>query len=333
MQALQYPNMKSDDWLHTHTFHHSQFEKVSQIVKEKEKQGITISLCIPAFNEEKTIGKEIVILKSELVTRYHLLDKLAVIDSGSTDRTREIAAAFGADVYLASDVLPEIGEKRGKGENLWKAVYQLQGDILVFIDAGIKNIQPHFVYGLVAPLLYYPDMKYVKAFYEHPLTYSQNGHSCDGGYIIETLIRSLFSLFFLELTTIIHPLSVEYAARREILERIPFPIGDSVEISHLIDVYRQWSLDAIGQTDLDQLVHQNHSTRDVGSMLNDILHIFLSRLTYQEIVRHLSGLSHILYQIQTCNNSHKQGDSTISDEERPPMIEVPAYQEKFGLDL
>lgn len=175
-------------------------------------------------------------------------------------------------------------------------------------------------------------MKYVKAFHEHPLTYSQSGHSCDGGYIIETLTRSLFSLFFPKLTTIIHPLSAGYAARREILERIPFPIGDSVEISHLIDVYHQWGLDAIGQIDLDQLVHQNHSTRDVGNMLNDILHIFLSRLTYQEIVSHLSEFSHILYQIQTCNNSHEQGDSTSPYEERPPMIEVPAYREKFGLD-
>lgn len=332
MQALQYTSMKSDDWLHTRTFHYSQFENVSQIVKEKEKQGITISLCIPAFNEEKTIGKEVIILKSELVTRYRLLDELAVIDSGSTDQTREIAATFGADVYLASDVLPEMGEKRGKGESLWKAIYQLQGDILVFIDADIKNIQPYFVYGLVAPLLQYPDIKYVKAFYERPLTYSQNGHSCDGGYIIETLIRSLFSLYFQGLTTIIQPLSAGYAAKREVLERIPFPIGDSVEISLLIDVYRQWGLETIGQIDLDQLVYQNHSPRDVGNMLNDILHIFLSRLTYQEIVSHLSELSHILYQIQTCNNFHEQGDSTIPYEERPPMVEVPAYREKFGLD-
>ena len=95
--------------------------------------GWQVGLIIPTLNEEKTIGKEIVIFKSELMTRYPLLDEIAVIDSGSTDRTREIAAEFGADVYLASDILPHLEPKRGKGENLWKAIYQLKGDIAVRI--------------------------------------------------------------------------------------------------------------------------------------------------------------------------------------------------------
>ena len=108
-------------------------------------------------------------LKSELMNRYPLLDELAVIDSGSTDKTREVAASFGADVYLASEILPELGEKRGKGENLWKGLYQLKGDVIVYIDADIKNIRPHFVYGLVAPLIFHTEIKYVKAFYDRPL--------------------------------------------------------------------------------------------------------------------------------------------------------------------
>ena len=222
-------------WLKSNTFHHSQFWDLLRLIEEKEKRGLTISLCIPTLNEEKTIGKEVVLFKSELVDRYPLLDEIAVIDSGSTDRTIEVAASFGASVYLSADILPQMGFKRGKGENLWKAIYQLQGDIIVYVDADIKNIHPRFVYGLVAPIIYRPEIKYVKAFYDRPLALSKEIRPSGGGRVTEILVRPLFSLFFPELTAIIQPLSGEYAVKREILERIPFPVGYGVETSHRID--------------------------------------------------------------------------------------------------
>ncbi|MEM7394252.1 MAG: glycosyltransferase, partial [Verrucomicrobiota bacterium] len=155
--------MKTETWLKEHTFHHSDFWDLRHLLKAKEEAGLSISVCIPTLNEEKTIGKEIVIFKSELVDRYPLIDELAVIDSGSTDDTLDIAASFGADVYQSADILPEEGFKRGKGENLWKAIHQLRGDIILYLDADIKNIHPRFAYGLLAPLIYRPEIKYVKA--------------------------------------------------------------------------------------------------------------------------------------------------------------------------
>ena len=326
--------MKIDDWLRTNTFHHSQYWDMLQLVKAKEEKGLTISLCIPTLNEERTIGKELIIFKSELVTRYPLLDEIAVIDSGSVDNTREVAAAFGADVYLAKDILPEMGEKRGKGENLWKAIYQLKGDIIVYIDADIKNIHPRFVYGLVAPLIYRPEIKYVKAFYERPLASSQgvNRPSGRGGRVTEILIRPLFSLFFPELTAMIQPLSGEYAVRREVLEQIPFPIGYGVETSHLIDVYVKWGLDAFAQTDLDQRVHRNQPTRALAKMSFGILHTFLLRLKALGITPNLPDLSHTLHQFQTRGDDHERIDYNIYYEERPPMIDIPAYRQKRGLE-
>jgi glucosyl-3-phosphoglycerate synthase len=324
--------MKIDDWLKTNTFHHSQFWDILQTVKRKEEQELTISLCIPTLNEEKTIGKEIIIFKSELMTRYPLLDEIAVIDSGSADNTRDVAASFGADVYLAQNILPEMGEKRGKGENLWKAIYQLKGDIIVYIDADIKNIHPRFVYGLVAPLLANSEMRYVKAFYERPLASSQGVRPSGGGRVTEILIRPLFSLFFPELTALIQPLSGEYAVRREVLERIPFPIGYGVETSHLIDVYRQWGLEAFGQTDLDQRVHRNQPTPALAKMSFGILHTFLLRIKSLGIATGLPELSRTLHQFQTRDQTHERVDWEISYEERPPMIDIPAYREKFGLE-
>lgn len=324
--------MNVEQWLQNNTFHHSSFWDLKQIVREKERQDIRVSLCIPTLNEEKTIGKEIVIFKSELVSRYPLLDEIAVIDSGSTDRTREMAAEFGADVHLASDILPEMGEKRGKGENLWKAIYQLNGDIIIYIDADIKNIGPHFVYGLVAPLIYRPEIKYVKAFYDRPLAFSQGVRPSGGGRVTEILVRPLFSLFFPELAALVQPLSGEYAVRREVLERIPFPIGYGVETSHLIDVYRKWGLEAFGQTDLDQRVHRNQSTRDLGKMAFGILQTFLSRVQKLGIVPQLPELSTELRQFQVIDKNFQQIGFPIVEEERPPMATVPAYRNKQGWD-
>lgn len=321
--------MKLDEWLQKNTFHHSDFRDLNRLIQEKEKLGVKISLCIPTLNEEATIGKEIVVFKSELITRYPLIDEFAVIDSGSTDKTREVSASFGADVYLSRDILPDLGEKRGKGENLWKAVYQLTGDIIVYIDADIKNIHPRFVYGLVAPLIYRPEIKYVKAFYERPLAFSQGIRPSGGGRVTEILIRPLFSLFFPELTGMIQPLSGEYAVRRDVLEAIPFPIGYGVETSHLIDVYQKWGLDAFGQTDLDQRVHRNQSTRDLAKMAFGIQHTFLLRLKALGIFKDLPNLGSTLFQFQTREMVHERVDYEILYEERQPMIEIPAYRQKF----
>ena len=318
--------MDLNAWLKSNTFHHGQFRDLRELVEAKEAAGITISLCIPTLNEEKTIGKEVVIFRSELMQRYPLIDEIAIIDSGSTDKTLEIAASFGADTYLASDILPDLEDKRGKGENLWKAIYQLKGDIIVYIDADIKNIHPRFVYGLVGPLIRRPEVQYVKAFYDRPLAFSQGIRPSGGGRVTEILIRPLFSLFFPELTAIIQPLSGEYAVRREVLERIPFPIGYGVETSHLIDVYSLYDMNAFAQTDLDQRVHRNQPTRSLGKMAFGILQTFLSRAEKLGVIKEIPEVSTILRQFQVQDETFETVEYAIVEEERPPMETIPAYR-------
>ena len=312
-------------WLASHTFHHSEFWDLLKLVEAKEKQGLKVSLCIPTLNEEKTIGKEVVIFRSELMERYPLIDEFAVIDSGSTDKTREIAASFGADVYEAADILPGLDNKRGKGENLWKAIYQLKGDIICYVDADIANIHPRFVYGLVAPLIYHSHIHYVKAFYDRPLAYSTGIRPSGGGRVTEILVRPLFSLFFPELTALIQPLSGEYAVRRNVLESIPFPIGYGVETSHILDVYHEWGLEAFAQTDLDQRVHRNQDTMALGKMSFGILQSFLNRLEKYGTIDKLPELETVLRQFQAQENRYQQVTLPIQEEERPPMNTIPEY--------
>jgi len=321
--------MKSKQWLAERTFHHSNFWDIKWLVEEKERQGLTISLCLPTLNEERTIGQEIVILKAELHDHYPLLDEIAVIDSGSTDRTCEIAASFGADVYVASEHLAEYGQRRGKGENLWKALYLLKGDIIVYVDADIKNIHPRFVYGLLGPLIQDPEVHYVKAFYDRPLAFSGGLRSTGGGRVTEILIRPLFSLFYPELTAILQPLSGEYAGRRSILEQIPFPVGYGVETAMLIDIYERLGLYAFAQTDLDRRVHRNQETVALGRMAFGVLRTFFSRLTCQQRLQLQQDLPRIMRQYEVGDGEYRQVEYDIEEYERPPIIEVEDYRRKF----
>jgi len=316
-------------WIDQNTYHHSQFWDIKKLVETKEKHGLTISLCLPTLNEEKTIGKEVILFKSELVNRYPLLDEIAVIDSGSDDNTLEVAKTYGADTYLSSEILPDLEPKMGKGENLWKAIHQLKGDIIVYVDADISNIHPRFVYGLVAPLIYREEVKYVKAFYDRPLAISGGVRNSGGGRVTEILVRPLFSLFFPELTTIIQPLSGEYAVRREVLEQIAFPIGYGVETSHLIDVHHKFGLEAFAQTDLDKRVHENKPTISLGKMSFGILQTFLKRA---QALGKFENVDHetILRQFQVTKSQYQQNEISIIEEERPPMIEIEEYRKKFG---
>ncbi len=318
-------------WLQSNTFHYSQFSDLPALIREKRRQGLTISLCIPTLNEEQTIGREVTLFKSELQDRFPLLDEIAVIDSGSTDRTLAAAAAAGADVYLAADILPEMGHRQGKGENLWKAVYQLQGDIIVYVDADIRNIRRRFVYALAAPLIFRPEIKYVKAFYDRPAAPAAGSRPPGGGRVTELLVRPLFSLFFPELTAMIQPLSGEYAVRREVLERLSFPVGYGVETSHLIDVYSEYGLAAFAQTDLVERLHRHQDLRDLGKMSFGILRTFLERLKAKGIISGLPDLPASLRQFESRGRHCHQVSHEVPAEERPPMIEIEAYRRKISL--
>lgn len=319
------------DWLAANTYHCSAFADLRRLVEEKQRQNLRISLCLPALNEEKTIGKEVVLFRAELMDRFPLLDEIAVIDSGSTDRTREIAAALGADVYLSRDILPDAGEIRGKGENLWKALYQLKGDLIVYVDADIVNIRPHFASALLAPLLLRPEVQYVKGFYDRPLSVAPGVHVPGGGRVTEILIRPLFSLYFPELTALIQPLSGEYAGRRAALERIPFPVGYGVETAHLLDIFHAWGLSALAQVDLGQRVHRNQPTLALGRMAFGILQTFMTRLKSYGLAAELPAFQHLLRQFRQTDGAYEQVEHTVEEQERPPMITLPAYREKFGI--
>lgn len=323
--------MSDADWLSSNTYHHSRFKDIASLVERKTERNLKISVCFPTLNEERTIAKEIVLIRSELMTRHPLVDEIVVIDSGSTDRTREIAAEYGASVYLAADILPDLSPLRGKGENLWKALQVLSGDIIVYVDADIKNIHPRFVYGLIGPLLTRLDVKFVKAFYDRPISLdAKRVKPSGGGRVTELVIRPLFSLYYPELTQIIQPLSGEYAGFREVFESMSFPIGYGIETSMLLDIYRFHGMSAMAQVDLDKRVHRNQSTLALGRMAFGVMQTFLERLTAEGRMSMDDRLHDVMIQYELEGEAYARREYPMERLERPPIISIPEYASKFG---
>lgn len=244
----------------------------------ERKGGESISVCIPTLNEAATIGRIVATVRRDLVETVPLVDEIVVIDSGSDDGTREIAGEAGARVLLSAAIAPETGSHTGKGENLWKSLHAASGSILCFLDGDIAEFHGGFVTGLVGPLLTEPAIDYVKAYYERPLNHGATVHSQGGGRVSEILVRPFLSMFYPELVGILQPLAGEYAARRGLLESLPFPTGYGVEIAHLIDLARMNRLGSIAQTDLVRRIHRNRDEGDLGDTAFAILQVMLRRL-------------------------------------------------------
>jgi len=315
------------------TYHHSRFADKKRLVDLKKMKGAVISLAFPTLNEEATIGKEILVIKTELMDRFPLIDEIVVIDSGSEDRTCEIAAGFGAQVHQSRDILKSRGTYRGKGENLWKSLHVLRGNIIVWIDADIHNIAPKFVYGLVGPLLENDGISYVKGFYERPIRTRTTLSASGGGRVTEILVRPLFSLFYPELAYLVQPLSGEYAGRRRVLEQLPFSVGYGVETGHLIDIYHKFGVQALAQVDLDRRVHRNQSVQSLSKMAFGILTTFFNRLNMygeDDLETRLKEF-HIALSVQ--GGVHEPVLSQVPTLERPPTIELEEYRKKFHPDF
>ncbi|MEE4112248.1 MAG: glucosyl-3-phosphoglycerate synthase [Desulfobacteraceae bacterium] len=313
-------------WIASNTFHHSEFKDLDRLVKAKQRKNISISLCLPTLNEEKTIAKEIIIMRSELMTRYPLIDEIVVIDSGSTDKTRHIARSYDATVYQADDILPHLEKFKGKGENLWKALHVTRGDIIIYIDADIKNIHHRFAYGLLGPLLLSDRIRFTKAFYDRPISIGESKlHPTGGGRVTELVTRPLFSLFMPDLTQFVQPLSGEYAGCRDIFENIPFHVGYGVETGMLIDIYEKWGLDVMAQVDLDRRVHKNQDTKALGRMAFVIIKTFLNRVQKLNRVDIKQEIFDEMIQYSLVRNVLQPQMHLLAQLERPPMSQIPDY--------
>jgi glucosyl-3-phosphoglycerate synthase len=322
-----------DHWFAENTYHADEFDDLDHLLQLKREQGVTVSLALPALNEEETVGEVITTVKRALQDQVPLLDEIVLMDSNSSDRTREIAQGLGIPVYVHQEMLPDLGARSGKGEALWKSLLATRGDIVLWIDTDIVNIHPRFVYGVLGPLLVNPGLQLVKGFYQRPLHTGDKLQAGAGGRVTELTARPLLNLFYPELSGLIQPLSGEYGGRRTALERCPFFSGYGVEIGLLIDILEHFGLEAIAQVDLLERIHHNQSLEALSKMSFTILQAVLRKLERRYGGMLLEEVNKSMKLIRFEENSYFLEVQEVVERERPPMIEIEQYASQRGLPV
>ncbi|MCD2465355.1 glucosyl-3-phosphoglycerate synthase [Streptomyces sp. MBT42] len=280
------------------------------------KRNTKVSVVLPALNEEATVGDIVTVIRRELMSEaVPLVDELVVIDSGSTDRTAEVAAAAGARVVARDAILPRIPAVPGKGEVLWRSLMVTTGDVVCFVDADLRDFSADFVSGIVGPLLTEPDVDFVKAMYDRPF----GGTPGQGGRVTELVARPLLNLHWPRLAGFVQPLGGEYAARRSLLERLPFPVGYGVELGLLVDALHTVGLDALAQVDVGVRKHRHQDGQALGRMAAAIYRTAQLRLSRGHLVRPR------LTQFERGEKGFEPRTYAVDTEERPPMADIVEY--------
>jgi glucosyl-3-phosphoglycerate synthase len=261
---------RAEAWYRRRTSHWQDWP-LTELLERKQRRNTRISVVIPARNEERTVAGVVRLLVRALMSETPLVDELVVIDSYSTDATADVASAAGATVYRACDIAPALGTYRGKGEALWKSLLVTQGDLLVFVDADLTHWGPHFVTGLLGPLLTDEDVRLVKGFYTRFRTEADGSVSTEGGRVTELVARPVLSLWWPHLAGVVQPLAGEWAVRRSLMESLSIPVGYGVELSTLLDTVYRHGLNALAQVDLGSRAHRHQADHDLAVMAAELL--------------------------------------------------------------
>ncbi len=216
----------------------------------------TISVCVPALDEEATIAG-VVAPFVERLSRGEV-DRVVVADSGSSDATAERAVAAGAEVVDVRDAAP--GPVQGKGDTIRRVLPALDGELLVFVDGDLENVHGGYVTALTAPLLERPEVQLVKGTFERPLN-RPGGAAFGGGRVTELLAKPLLEALYPELAL--------------------WP-GYGLEIGVLLDTYKRAGRDAIAEADLGILLNAHQEITALNGMAKEVLAVVLHHLARED---------------------------------------------------
>jgi glucosyl-3-phosphoglycerate synthase len=279
------------------------------------KGNRTVSVVLPALDEQDTIGAIVSKIVPFTRGREPLVNEIVVIDSGSSDNTRAVAEGAGARVVGREEVLPGLEPRNGKGEVLWRSLAATNGDVIVFLDADLIDFDPVFVTALLGPILTDSAVSFVKGFYRRPLSVDNDAPESGGGRVTELLARPLLSAVRPELSGVVQPLGGEYAATRNLLESVPFAAGYGVEMGLLLDAHSKLGLDGLAQVNLGVRKHRNRSLLELGVMARQILSATLRRCALPD-----SGDS--ITQFNLVNGEWNPVIYDVETDDRPPMREI-----------
>jgi glucosyl-3-phosphoglycerate synthase len=261
---------------------HSQFTLPDLLSAKRE----TVTVCIPTRETAATIGATIGALAE--LRDAGLIDQLMVVDADSADGTAGLARAAGAEAFAESELVPERGPVRGKGDAMWRALAVARGEIVVYLDGDIRDFGAHYATGLLGPLLR-PDLieqgngagaaspDFVKGFYNRPLAVGEEEVEGGGGRVTELTAKPLLELLVPELAAFRQPLAGECAARRSLLMSIPYSTGYGVEIAMLVEVWKRIGIGRMAQVGLDSKRNSHQPLASLGRMSREVVEALVAQ--------------------------------------------------------
>jgi glucosyl-3-phosphoglycerate synthase len=323
------PSAQAGLWLERRWSGVDEWPLAKLLAAKAQGSGTTVSVVLPALNEQQTVGAIVAAIRTRLMEAAPLVDELVVIDSGSTDRTGEVAAAAGARVVHRDEILPGLPAVPGKGEVLWRSLLVTSGDVICFVDADLRHFDAALVRGILGPLLTDPTVALVKAAYDRPLVDAGGVVPGGGGRVTELVARPLLNLHWPELAGVVQPLAGEYAARRSLLERLPFPCGYGVELGLLVDTLGVAGLDALAQVDVGTRYHRNQGDQALGRMASEIWQTALLRLEREGRLVGGEPVHTGFTQFQRQDGGFRALSYEVAAVERPPMCTVAEYRDRM----
>jgi glycosyltransferase involved in cell wall biosynthesis len=260
-------DLELGEWLARRRFDGADYDAGLLLERKGER---AVSVILPAKNCAATIGA---VLDTAVMpyAEAGLIDEVLVVDADSPDGTAGSAAAAGAEVVSENALALGCGPSLGKGDAMWRGLAATHGDVLVFLDADTANPHPAHLLGVLGPLLCVRELQLVKGAFARPLLLGGDAVADEGGRVTELMARPLLNLHVPELAGFSQPLAGEFAARRTLLEALPFPAGYGVEIALLIDALRHAGLDALAEAQIPPRHNRHQPLRDLGAMAFAVL--------------------------------------------------------------
>ena len=216
-----------------------------------------VTAIIPAYNEEETIQKVIDVVKKAKV------DEIVVVDDGSKDKTYEKALKMkSANVKIIRHKI-----NKGKGAAMRTGIEHSKGNIITFIDADLRSLNPKRINLMIDPILK-NEADFVKSYFSH-----YKSKTSTSFFVYRPLLRQLFGKI-----DFIHPVSGQIAGRRNFFENIAFRNDYGVDISILIDAITHKL--RIKEVCLGKLSHKKKTVEQVEDIADQIIRTILEKVNF-----------------------------------------------------
>lgn len=281
-----------DRWFAENTFHYREFRSMSSLTLLKERNNLTISLILPVYGKTGPVAlaEQVRRARFALMRDCALVDEIVVcVPDGRLDEAeiKRLYSSIGSAqerpledevVYCAPDgaVPGAVENSDGPGEALWHALQRARGNLVVWADPTLEGFDARLIYGLLGPLLSYPEFQLATGFYSD--TEGSKESSAEHSQpvrddTVELSLRPLLGGFFPQLAGVINPLCSVGAARRDLLIRMPLFTGPAFLTALLVDTQVRSGLMSIAQVDLgsqpssQETISPQHITSEVLAVL------------------------------------------------------------------